>query len=144
MVYLACDNAVPPEERDPDLLDKLREELPGILNRVIMAGFRLISDGRFPHLHIMNAIREEMSSTDSVKAWVKECTVPGEEENTVLYAHYREWATSSGYRPCSVNVWGSRCNEAGIKPNREVRIIGGQRSEVRKKLISLRTNIKTF
>jgi putative DNA primase/helicase len=91
------------EDADKNLRPKLREELPGILNRALSGLRRLYSQGGFSEPQAVKiAIEEYQRENDTVASFVAECLtidVNGTIEKKTLYSNYRFWCEAQGLRP---------------------------------------------
>jgi putative DNA primase/helicase len=61
---------VPPEERDPDLAEKLKEEWPGILAWLIEGCLEWQTEGLSPPKAVLDATAAYLSAEDSLSAWI--------------------------------------------------------------------------
>lgn len=92
------------EEKDPQLLVKLTDELPGILNWAL-AGFRdWMGSGLGESTAILSATQAYRSESDHLQAFIDEscvCRAGLECSSNDLYKAFRNWAESAGMRPMS-------------------------------------------
>jgi putative DNA primase/helicase len=93
---------IPPEDRDKQLGEKLRQELPGILAWAVRGCLAWQKDGLQPPdavLHATEAYRNEM---DVIGRFLEACCVvaPGDTsvrtQATTLYNAFRDWCTQGG------------------------------------------------
>jgi putative DNA primase/helicase len=93
---------IPEAERDTRLLEKLRLELPGILNWALR-GFRTWrKDGLSPPPAIIKAGKEYREEMDILGDWIAERCVVGPGLSigaSGAYQSYSEWAKENGYKP---------------------------------------------
>lgn len=109
------------EERDVALVEKLAEELPGILNWALMGLNRLRTRGRFPEPQaVQDAITEYMKESNPVAQWLDECATPPTERGVradilgnVLWTPAKEcfesyalWATANGRQTMNSTTFG--------------------------------------
>lgn len=91
------------KEADRELRAKLRNELPGILNRALRGLRRLFSEGKFTEPQTVKAALEEYKrENDTVGSFVAEFVVEDANATTAkqsLYGKYRNWCESQGLRP---------------------------------------------
>ncbi len=91
------------KEADKELRVKLRNELPGILNRALRGLLRLFSEGKFSEAKAVKAALEEYRrENDTVASFVAEFVE--EDANTTtakkkFYGAYRNWCETQGLRP---------------------------------------------
>jgi putative DNA primase/helicase len=111
-----------PEEQDRTLLDKLKEELPGILNLVLKAYASATVNG-FTNPPSSEAAKAEWrKDADQVAEFVDECCeVDTSVETPVqqLYTAYQGWAISYGHsRPVTLKTFSQRLQTMGYKRGR--------------------------
>jgi len=116
------DEVIPKEERDPALLDKLKAEGDGILNRLLDACDAYRSEGLQPPIAVLEATEKFCSQSNLIKQFVEECLDEGEDQKlsvNMLYHHYSRWASTMGYKPLSANVFATSFEaETGITRKR--------------------------
>lgn len=115
---------IPPEQRDPDLQDKLKAELPGILNWAL-AGYqdwathRLITPGA-----VVAATDDYRAESDAIGAFLAdktEETTPGSGgwvRNGELYDAYVTWAKANAGDPMTPKAFTQRMLEKGYQQHR--------------------------
>nr|WP_217346325.1 phage/plasmid primase, P4 family [Noviherbaspirillum sp. L7-7A]MBV0880732.1 hypothetical protein [Noviherbaspirillum sp. L7-7A] len=116
-VILSFNRTFGPEERDPDLSQKLRAELPGILAFAVRGLQRLLKRGRFvPPPSSVTTVETYRTESDSVSLFNEECLTPCETGTPVgdLYAAYREFCARGGFHPTNAAVFGRRLTELGV------------------------------
>ena len=107
-----------PEERDPQLLAKLKEEAPHILAWMIEGCLewqrRGLSDIPTVIREATDAYREDQ---DVLGTWLSECTKKSSVETAVsdLYANYTTWCVNNGLSSASSKVFGRRIRERGYE-----------------------------
>ncbi|MDO8878394.1 MAG: phage/plasmid primase, P4 family [Pseudolabrys sp.] len=88
---------------DKALTDKLRTELPGILNWALEGYDRLKANGKFTETESSDAAKESFQRAASPTAtFVEECCVLDAKAfitETALYVAYQQWCASNGARP---------------------------------------------
>jgi len=117
-------------ERDPDLSEKLKEELPGILAWAVRGCLAWQTQGLNPPKSITAATDQYRNESDVIASFLDECCKKGpdyEVRKAELYEHYMEWCQKSGERPLSKKEFGSRLMEKGFSDdrNRKVRFWRG-------------------
>lgn len=112
---------IPEDERDKQLEDKLREELPGILAWAVQGCLKWQSEGlRAPQVvsDATSAYREEM---DIIGTFLTErCLVHASASVSAkhLYAAYKSWCDGNGNHPVSQRRFGSSLTERGFERKR--------------------------
>jgi len=131
MIVLPCDNPIALENQDRNLPWKLKQEMPGVLNRWLPAIRRLYTRERFdPPTTTIRELAEFSADNNTAQQWVQENTVQGRltlypnevhpvskqmyTDSTLLYADFREWCDRSGHRPISSVSWGKRLTAIGF------------------------------
>jgi len=106
---------IPPEERDGGLRDKLRAELPGVLNWAL-DGFETYTEkGRGDvSKAIRDATGEYKEDSDVLGQFLGEKVMrdPAAEITAAdLYDEYRAWCQSSGHTPMAINTLSTRLKD---------------------------------
>lgn len=89
------------ENRDPQLTEKLRRELPGILNWAIAGAVGWCKEGLPPCAIIDEAGQEYRSEMDRMQQFLDDCTTRSESSSTqasTLYKCYKAWCSEQGDR----------------------------------------------
>lgn len=89
------------ENRAPQLTEKLRRELPGILNWAIAGAVGWCKEGLPPCAIIDEAGQEYRSEMDRVQQFLDDCTTRSESSSTqasTLYKCYKAWCSEQGDR----------------------------------------------
>ncbi len=89
------------ENRDPQMTEKLRRELPGILNWAIAGAVGWCKEGLPPCAIIDEAGQEYRSEMDRVQQFLDDCTTRSESSSTqasTLYKCYKAWCSEQGDR----------------------------------------------
>jgi putative DNA primase/helicase len=90
---------IPPNERDPELLEKLKEEWPGILRWATEGTALWRKDGLKPPQVVVNATAEYFDAEDDIENWIRDRCVRdsnGKQSSTELYHSWRDWAEQTG------------------------------------------------
>jgi putative DNA primase/helicase len=106
--------AIPPEEQDKDLKEKLLAELPGILAWIVAGAVSWHRDGLMPPEKVRAAIDAYRAEMDSLAAFFAERCVVGSPYRTgatELYKEYRDWAEQGGEHPMSQVRFGQRLGD---------------------------------
>jgi putative DNA primase/helicase len=112
---------IPENERDGNLPDKLREELPGILNWMIQGCLAWQTNGLQPPTIVTDAGKGYRDEMDLVAQFVDDCCVVDRKAETTvaeLYRNYTEWCHDNGEQILSKREFGSRLNDLGYADRR--------------------------
>lgn len=119
---------IPEAEQDKDLPEKLKAELPGILNWALAGCRNWQQDGLGEPGVVRDATGEYRADMDLIGQFIQRRCVIGDGEEAgagALYREYREWCETTGERPVNQTVFGTRLTERGIERRR------GRRSIIR-------------
>lgn len=109
MITLPCNNVVPPENRDRNLIEKIYAEREAIIYHSIIALKKLIErGGYFDVPEICRVAREEYkTSNDNVRQFLIDCNCNGSKvsgkgineytRTSAMYDYYKRWCTDSCY-----------------------------------------------
>jgi putative DNA primase/helicase len=112
------------KDRDNKLTEKLKQELPGVLNWAIEGCIKWQKEGLKPPDAIQSAISEYKSEMDTVQQWIDDCwetnsATDSEIKSTELYRSYINWAAQNGeYYKLTQNKLGRKLIERGVKTKR--------------------------
>lgn len=102
-IVVPFNNEFKDKAADPDILQKLLAELPGILNLALDALCELKKRGRFIMTQSMNdSIMDWKEQSDQVQQFVEDCCTINTEDEThwteskVVYEAYQKWAKEQG------------------------------------------------
>jgi putative DNA primase/helicase len=90
---------IPPEERDPNLTDKLKAEWPGILQWMIDGCLAWQRDGLNPPAAVREATKEYLEAEDALATWMAECGTPDPDawvSRAALFVSWSVWARTAG------------------------------------------------
>lgn len=90
---------VPVEDRDRDLVEKLKTEGPGILAWMIEGCLRWQAEGLTPPPSVIAATSAYLKSEDVIAAWLEdECTLGAGKSapSSALFANFKTWAEQNG------------------------------------------------
>lgn len=136
MLLLTCNNYIEKKSRDVALPAKLRNEAPGIFNRIVKAWPNLRSRGHFvePHSHEVATALFTLETNHALQ-WFIERTIQGgiysvdpqspwpenlpSTENSLLYLDFQEWAKNNGFKIMSSITWGTKLSQV---PNTQISI----------------------
>lgn len=106
----------PPELRDDALKEKLRAELPGILNWAIAGCLAWQKEGLKPPQKIIQASAEYRRESDVLRNFISECCIESEENRvsaSQLFEAYKNWAETNNEPQPSQTKFGIKMTEAG-------------------------------
>ena len=109
---------IPDAEVDPDLPERLRAELPGILNWALDGCLQWQSEGLKPPRSVLDAVSEYRSEMDLLGQFVNECCIVATQAKasaSALYAQYRQWCDESGTHPVTKTRFGLALGERGFE-----------------------------
>lgn len=112
---------------DPRLGQKLRAELPGILNWVINGAMEWHANGLGTCAAIEAATQEYRSESDILGQWIDDCCYLAADarlERKAGYKSYKWWAEDMGMKPMSNAMWGRRMGERSDLAKRDKVYIG--------------------
>ncbi len=110
MLILDFDITIWDHEKVRNLSERFSDEMPGILNSVIVALHRLVKNGTFTRSEgMLKEIENYKDMVDPMRQYIqnnlqlnKQSMIP----KTLLYAHYREYIKTKGLHPLSeCNFW---------------------------------------
>ncbi|MDA0990304.1 MAG: phage/plasmid primase, P4 family [Verrucomicrobia bacterium] len=107
---------IPPEERDPDLPDKLREEWPGILSWCIEGAVEWHRNGLRPPAIVANATQEYLNAEDTIALWIDDRCYAEDDARTLaseLYKSFGDWAEAGGERAMSQRAFSTALEQHG-------------------------------
>jgi putative DNA primase/helicase len=102
------DVTIPKAKRDKRLQEKLRAELPGILNWAIKGCLDWQKLGLAEPAAVTKAVGAYRVEMDVIQQWIDErCTVAPscEWKASMAYGDYRNWAQDSGYKPLALGTF---------------------------------------
>ena len=104
------------DERDPDLLSKLRSEASGILNWMLQGLESWKEKGLLKAEAVQAATATYRGEQDSLAPFIDECCVTGAvyAELSTLYELYDQWATRSGEHATAKRIFSQRLTERGF------------------------------
>ena len=113
---------IPESERDPKLPDRLRNELPGILNWAIDGCLAWQNDGLNTPTSITNATLDYREDSDVLGPFIADHCVEEPAARTLagpLYDRYREWAKAAGLEPITSQSLGRKLSERGHRKTKD-------------------------
>lgn len=109
---------IPPEERDPNLTEKLLEELAGILAWAVRGCLEWQKAGLAPPDEVVQATDDYRESMDSMASFFEDrCEVGGSFSLSAanLYAGYTSWCDSANETPMGKKAFGISLAERGFR-----------------------------
>ena len=113
---------IPSEERDKQLLEKLRGELPGILAWAVRGCLDWQREGLGEPKAVSTATAEYRREMDVMADFVDECCVLGEnqtEDTGLLYAKFKEWSDQNGEGFLTQKKLGAQLRERGFEAGKK-------------------------
>lgn len=109
---------IPEAERDKELPEKLRAELPGILNWSLEGCRAWQAQGLVPPEEVRAATAEYRREMDLLQDFFDACCVAhpaARGPQPALYAAYKAWAEAAGHHPMSSNKFGRKLGARGFE-----------------------------
>ncbi len=102
-----------PERQDKELSEKLRRELPGILNWALRGCAEWQEKGLQPPKKVTSATQEYRSEMDAIGAWIKESCNTGSGKTLIstLYNDYKSWCENNGEWCCNKRLFSQKLEE---------------------------------
>lgn len=109
---------IPDDLQDKRLPEKLRAELPGILNWLVQGCLAWQAEGLEAPEEVLAATREYRNSQDVLGEFLLECCTVHPDLKIragALYARYREWSEKGGEHPINQRRFGEAMTERGFQ-----------------------------
>lgn len=93
--------SIPKEEQDSQLLHKLRDELPGILNWAVQGCLEWQQDGLKPPAVVTQAVDQYREESDTLARFIDERCIRrnlAQVKSSEFFAHYKKFCEESGER----------------------------------------------
>ena len=113
--------SIPEAEQDKLLGNKLRQELPGVLNWTIEGCLAWQRDGLAPPEKVILATNSYREEQDVLTSFLRDRCVEGEDRKATakeLYEAYRTWSDENGDSAMSQKSLGTRLSERGFTSHR--------------------------
>jgi putative DNA primase/helicase len=107
------------EERDPNLLEKLRAELAGVLAWAVEGCLEWQRIGLCPPDEVLQATSDYRGEQDLLAAFLEERCEAGmyfSVRSGDLYHAYSEWCEGGGFHPANQQTLGEQLREKGFEP----------------------------
>ena len=118
---------IPPEKRNPHLLDELHKEWEGILAWCVRGCLEWQQDGLKPPPIVIQATSEYRREEDLIGTFMAECcedcrnheaTKDYSTSRTKIYASYQQWCNENGEKPLSSRKFGDQMKIQGFVPKK--------------------------
>lgn len=106
------------EQRNPNLIDELKAELPGILNWAVEGLKRYLLDGLQTPDRLEQLVAVYKTDMDYLGEWIEDCLVEGPQckaKISDLYASYQEWCSLGGQKQMSKKALTQKLVDRGYK-----------------------------
>ena len=116
------DYTVPKDQQDKNLMDKLAEELPGILRWAVEGCLMWQEEGLEPPEEVKQATASYRQEMDVLGSFLDECCVINEECQALasdLFKDYRKWCDDSGEKSMTATLFGRLLIERGFARHQE-------------------------
>jgi putative DNA primase/helicase len=126
ILLVPFDVTIPEEQRDPQLAEKLKQELPGILNWAVDGALEWQATGLRAPACVLAATKKYRSDMDTIGDFIADCCVrgPNEKERAKdLYSVFVAWCERNGQRVLSQTMLGTRLQERGFEKQRSGGIV---------------------
>jgi putative DNA primase/helicase len=116
--------AIPPEEQDRKLAEKLRAELPGVLAWIVRGCLAWQRNGLQAPEEVREATKAYRAEMDVLAAFLGDCCVRGKEEEEfagALWEAWKRWCEVTGEQHGTQKRFGGRLAERGYLNHRDSR-----------------------
>jgi putative DNA primase/helicase len=113
---------IPPEERDPDLFEKLKLEWPGIMAWAADGCTEWQRQGLNPPAAVRDATAEYLAEEDAIGNWIEECCEVAPiclQKKSELYKSWQAWADANGEFAGSQKAMTTELEKRGFMPDRD-------------------------
>ena len=117
---------IPEAERDPDLVEKLKDEWPGILAWAVKGCLDWQAGGLAAPEAVRAATAAYLEAEDALTAWVEECCErdPSAFEPSSGLFDWKQWAERAGKYPGTLRRFGDNLETRGFMRDRKNRARG--------------------
>ena len=118
LVLIGFDQEIPPNQRDPYLPNKLKQEGSGILNWMLRGLADYLTHGLALPQAVVSATDIYRDEQDLLGQWLDDCCAVrtgAKESKSKAYNSYHSWATERGHRPLSQKRLTQQLKERGHK-----------------------------
>jgi putative DNA primase/helicase len=109
------------EERDPELTEKLRAEIPGILGWAIEGCLAWQREGLNPPAVVRNATDQYLAAEDALGMWIEDHCVTGPRHwvaGAALFKNWSQWCDRAGERPGTQKHFAQALEARGFRQER--------------------------
>ncbi len=120
-VFVDFPVSIPKSEQDPDLINKLEAELPGILNWAMAGCLKWQKTGLAIPKSVAKDVNDYKEEMDWLGQWMADCCEVGKgysERASALYFSYGQWAINNGIPVSSSTTFGRKLAERGMSKSR--------------------------
>lgn len=106
---------IPDSEKDPELPEKLRQELPGILAWAVRGCKQWRAEGLIEPVAVRQASRRWLEAADHLKRFVADCIIvdPGNRlASSSLLNRYTNWCSKNGEQPLTIQKLNASLRDA--------------------------------
>jgi putative DNA primase/helicase len=117
---------IPPEQRDKNLPEKLRNEYPGILAWAVQGCMEWQIQGLNPPPEVIAATDEYKSEMDLIGKWIEECCITkpnATAKASSLYGNYKRWVEDNGGHPLSNTKFGLKLGDRGFSKEKSGTVV---------------------
>ncbi len=121
------DQVIPPDERDPELVEKLRNEWGAILGWALQGCLDWQAMGRIdPPARVVEATDSYLEAEDVLGAWIEDCCerVEASVATGALHHSYHGWAERTGERFLGMKRFAQALEERGFQRQRTAKARG--------------------
>ncbi len=109
------------QERDPDLVEKLKAEFPGILRWAIEGSLLWQREGLKPPATVRDATSDYLAAEDAIRRWIDDrCSLGGSywTAGAALFSDWQHWCEGTGERPGTQKRFTQGLQARGIQSER--------------------------
>ncbi len=113
---------IPPDEQDPQLPEKLKDELPGVLAWIVRGAVAWRAGGLRAPEEVKAATEEYREETDTLAAFISERCVEGTNlsiQAKQLYEPYKNWCEENGEKYETMKGFSQRLVERGFEKQKD-------------------------
>lgn len=107
-----------PDQQEKGLIERLKSELPGILNWAIQGCLEWQRTGLAEPEIVNRATNQYRADSDLLREFIAECCETGEKHSAPtmrLYSAFRQWADDRGHRPMTMTTFSRKLQDRGFE-----------------------------